>query len=74
MCVFQTEFSIGMVFGGFPFYTTSIPLSNEEVELQLYNPDKGRVLFIDGYLQTRILVKHQQRNQVGARTNLFRAK
>ncbi|XP_055998709.1 intermembrane lipid transfer protein VPS13B-like isoform X2 [Ostrea edulis] len=61
---FKTEFSIGMVFGGFPFYTTPIPLSNEEVELQLYNPDKGRVLFIDGYLQTRILVKHQQRNQI----------
>ncbi|XP_061177950.1 intermembrane lipid transfer protein VPS13B-like [Saccostrea echinata] len=61
---FKTEFVIGVVFEGSAFYTSPIPLSDEEVELQLYRPDKGRILFIDGYLQTRILIKHPQKNQI----------
>lgn len=62
--IFQSEFTIGLMFEGSPFYTNPIPLSEEEVELQLYRPDKGKILFIDGYLQTRILIKHPQENKV----------
>lgn len=64
--IFQSEFTIGLMFEGFPFYTNPIPLSEEEVELQLYRPDKGKILFIDGYLQTRILIKHPQENKVSS--------
>ena len=49
---------------GSPFFTNPIPLSEEEIALQLYRPDKGRILFIDGYLQTRIHIKHPQKNKV----------
>ncbi|XP_060068135.1 intermembrane lipid transfer protein VPS13B-like [Ylistrum balloti] len=53
---FQGEIMLGLRIGSGVVCTGSIPLSDEEVDLQRYRPDIGQVLYLDGYVHTRITV------------------
>ncbi|XP_021340495.1 vacuolar protein sorting-associated protein 13B-like, partial [Mizuhopecten yessoensis] len=53
---FEGEIMLGLRIGSGVVCTGSIPLSDEEVDLQRYRPDIGQVLYLDGYVHTRISV------------------
>lgn len=53
---FEGEIILGLRIGSGVVCSGSIPLSDEEVDLQRYRADIGQVLYLDGYVYTRICV------------------
>lgn len=50
------ELVFGCVQEGELCQTASVPLSNDSVEMHRYDPDLGRVLFLDGVIHVQMLM------------------
>ncbi|XP_033726572.1 vacuolar protein sorting-associated protein 13B-like isoform X2 [Pecten maximus] len=61
---FEGEIILGLRIGSGVVCSGSIPLSDEEVDLQRYRPDIGQVLYLDGYVHTRISITQANRIKV----------